>query len=292
VAAALVLLSPSGLAEDMPWATELPFETAIIHYELDGSVKGTETLYIRDHGRETAKVSKTKTKLLFVTSEKEEIEIMTPEKIYQIDMEKKKGTYVTNPVVFMEQELKKLGDQERQLAMENMKTIGIDLGMRMGATVKKGADSHLGYDCDVTQFMGTRSCQISGTPITLKTEGNIAGLKMNSIATGIEEGATIDPALFQVPEDVKLRHDAAAEEASREMARMMVTSFSNPDAVNDYDQATTDFDAQMEEARQAAQQQQAAAEERQAANQAAEQSADKEPVEQIKKGLDLIKGFF
>ena len=54
------------LAKDNPWEVGLSFKTAIIHYDIKGSQKGKETLYIRDYGNERVRITKSKGKVMFV----------------------------------------------------------------------------------------------------------------------------------------------------------------------------------------------------------------------------------
>ena len=70
----LVLLSTTPVfAKNDPWELKLPFEKAVIHYEISGSQTGTETLYIRDFGNERVKITKQKEyyQLTLGTSENE-----------------------------------------------------------------------------------------------------------------------------------------------------------------------------------------------------------------------------
>jgi len=50
----LFILCGASLAEDSPWERKLPFKSAIVQYDVAGSEKGSESLYIRASGREQA----------------------------------------------------------------------------------------------------------------------------------------------------------------------------------------------------------------------------------------------
>ena len=54
IMAVLFLPIFAAAGNDNPWERKLPFENATINYTLSGNEKGTETLYIREYGKETA----------------------------------------------------------------------------------------------------------------------------------------------------------------------------------------------------------------------------------------------
>jgi len=62
---------------DNPWDIRLPFKEAVVHYTIKGMESGTETLYIKDYGRRSAKYHKTSTSMMGVTVNNETVEITT-----------------------------------------------------------------------------------------------------------------------------------------------------------------------------------------------------------------------
>jgi hypothetical protein len=67
VTVVLILLSSLAFGGDLPCETHLPFKEVTIHYELKGSEKGVETLYIRDYGKVRAEHHKASTTIMGMT---------------------------------------------------------------------------------------------------------------------------------------------------------------------------------------------------------------------------------
>ena len=137
VSVVLFLVVYSASAKNNSLDIQLPFKTAVIHYDVSGSQKGTETLYIRDSGNERVKVTKSKGKMMFVKVSTNTVEIITRDSIVQIDMDKKTGAKTTNPQKFMQQEMDKLSKKERTIVMNTFEQMGMSMGMMMGGVVKK-----------------------------------------------------------------------------------------------------------------------------------------------------------
>jgi len=293
--------NPWELAKDNPWELDLPFEKAVIHYDISGSQKGAETLYIRDSGNERVKITKSKGKIMFVTITTDTIEITTRDSIINIDMDKKTGTRMTNPQKFMQEEMKKLSAKEREIAIKNFEAIGMSMAVQMGGKVKPKAGEHLGYTCDQATVMGTTSCQMSGTPIMLKMESNIMGIKINTVAKKIDKNASVPTDIFQIPAGVNVVYDKEADDMSRAMVASMIESMKDPDAARKFEEGMAQGKMQMEEA-----QHQAAQERRQQAVREQELEADpsenageessepdeKQINEMMQKGMKALEGLF
>lgn len=289
------------LAKDSLWDLALPFEKAVIHYDVSGAQKGTETLYIRDFGNERVKITQSKGKVMFVTTTTDTIEITTRDSVINIDMEENTGTRMTNPQKFMREEIEKLSAKERQIVMRNLETIGMNMAVQMGGQVKPKAGEHLGYTCDLVTVMGTTSCQMSGTPIMLKMESNMMGVKINTVAKKIDKNASVPADLFQIPEGVNVKYSKDADEMSRAMVASMIESMKDPDAARNFERGITQGKRQIEEAqRQEAQQrhQQAAHEEKleeTPSENVEEDNGDadeKQLNEMMQKGMNTLKGLF
>ena len=226
---------------------KLPFKTAVIHYDVSGSQKGTETLYIRDSGNERVKITQSKGKMMFVPTSTNTKEIITRDAIVQIDMDKKTGIKTTNPQKFMQQEMDRMSKKERAMVMKNFEQLGMSMTTQMGGQVKKKGARHLGYDCDLVTIMGSTSYNMSGTPIMLKSNMSMMGIKMNTVASRIEKNKAIPASLFVVPKGISVEYNKQADEMSREMARSMITSMKDPDAVQKFEQNMAQSQMQMQE---------------------------------------------
>jgi hypothetical protein len=267
---------------------QLPFSTAVIYYDISGSQTGKETLYIRDSGNERVKVSQSEGKVMFVKTSTNTIEITTRDSIIQIDMDKKSGIKTTNPQKFIQQELDKLSKNERAVVMKNLEQMGTGMATQMGGQVKKNAGKHLGYTCDLVTIMGSTSCQMSGTPILLKTTMSMAGITMNTVASKIDRNKTVPASLFEVPGGVSIQYNREADEMAREMVRSMITAMKDPGAAKKFEQGMQQGRMEMEEA-----QAQQAQERRQDDGVQEEERPDQEQIdEMLKKGKKAFEGFF
>ncbi|MFQ5470251.1 MAG: hypothetical protein ACE5EH_08080 [Gammaproteobacteria bacterium] len=288
------LWSTGVMAEERPWEVRLPFETAIIHYEITGSQKGKETLYIRDHGNEHVKVTKSKTKIMFVTTKTDTITITTRGKVITVNMEDKTGVKMTNPNAIFEQEYSKLSAKEKKIVKENIEKTGMNLSAAVGAEVMLKGDNHLGYDCDVVKVMGTTSCNIAGSSILLKMESSMMGMGSSTIAKKIEENVAIPENIFRVPEGVKVIESREQEEMARGMVQTMLAMMKDPDAERKMAEGMREArEAQFEDAQQSG----ADVEENDSSdNESGSASSDmpdqKKVQEAMEKGMDMIKGLF
>ena len=283
-----LLNTAPALAKDNPWELKLPFEKAVIHYDISGAQKGTETLYIRDFGNERVKITKSKGKVMFVTIKTDTIEITTRDSIISIDMEKNTGTKTTNPQKYMQEEIEKLSANERKIVMKNLETIGMNMAVQMGGQVKLKAGEHLGYTCDLVTVMGTTSCQMSGTPILLKMESNQMGMGMNTVAKRIEKNVSIPADIFQVPKGVTVEYNKEADDMSRAMITSMVESMKDPNAAKKFEEGMVQGKMQIEAARE---------QEREANSSEDEGNESGEPDEEelnemMQKGMETLKGLF
>jgi len=280
----ITVLSGSSqvFAKDNPWELNLPFEKAVIYYDISGSQKGTETLYMRDFGNERVKITKSKGKILFVSTTTDTIEITTRESVINIDIDKNTGTRMTNPQKFMQEEMEKLSAKERNIVSKNFETIGMSMNVQLGGEVKPKAGEHIGYTCDLVTVMGSTSCQMSGTPIMLKMESNILGIKLKTVAKKIDRDASVPADIFRIPDGVDVVYNKEADDASRAMIASMVESMKDPDAAKKFEEGMTESKAQMEQA----QRQQA---QEQPDN---EQADEKQLDEVVQEGLKAFKGLF
>ncbi|MFH1217443.1 MAG: hypothetical protein V1706_13160 [Pseudomonadota bacterium] len=217
------------MADQNPWDVKLPFQEATIDYTFTGSESGTETLYIRDYGKERAKYRKTTTKIMGITTSTNQVEITSPDWIYNVDMNEKTGTKVTNPVKFMIEEYNKLSSNEKQMVGKNAEEMGMSAVQGMQGSVQQNAGKILGYDCDLVTLAGTTTYSIHGTDIPLKADVNMMGMQFSSAATAINKG-TVGADVFSPPAGVAIEHDLQADEMARVMAKSTIDTLKSPDA--------------------------------------------------------------
>ncbi len=228
----MVLLLPSiaFAGGDSPWEVKLPFKKATITYSLGGMQEGTETLYIRDYGKETATYTETTTKMLGMVMKTQEVEIMTPDFIYSFDLTEQSGVKSVNPEKYMIEEYNKLSKAEKKQVKKNSETMGVSMTEGLGGEIEKNVTKILGYKCDKMTVMGSTVYMIHDTQVPLKTEVNMMGMKMEIVATDVKEGK-VDGAKFKHPEGIDLVTDNQADAAARTMAKQTMDMLKDPEGV-------------------------------------------------------------
>ncbi|MBI5556239.1 MAG: hypothetical protein HY885_01220 [Deltaproteobacteria bacterium] len=215
-------------AEKNPWDTPLPFKEATIQYTISGTENGTETLYIKDHGKERARHRKSTAKVMSVTNSTDEIEITSPDWIYHLDMTAKTGTKVTNPLKFMMEEYDQLSAKEKEMVNKNAAEMGASAMKGMQGGIKQNAEKFMGYDCDVTTMSGTTVHAIHATDITLKAQFNMMGMNFSTVATNIDTSSPPGKA-FTLPAGVQISHDKEADDMARSMTKSTIDTLKSPD---------------------------------------------------------------
>lgn len=225
----LVLLMPILVlaGEEELWDVKLPFKAATIHYTLSGSEVGTETLYIRDAGRETATYRSGKVNIMGQSSTTETVAIENPDWVYNYDLVAHSGTKAVNPRKYMLEEYRRLTPAEKKQVNENAKKMGIHLGEALGGKVEQNVGKMLGYEIDRTQMMGTTVESIHGTGIPLKVESNMMGMNMKQEATSVNEGA-VSQKYFEPPQGIVAEEDPQSDAMARSMAQQALASLKSP----------------------------------------------------------------
>ncbi len=227
----LLILFPAlpAAARKSPWDVKLPFREAEIDYQLAGTEKGIEKLYLRDYGRERARYRKTKGKILFKHYDVETLEITTPDWVYRLDLRRKKGTKAVNPVKYMRQEFSRLSRSEQKKVMHNAQEMGLYLMQAMDGKIEKKATKILGYQCDRVSMKMATVYTMSGYDIVLKSESNVAGIKTRMTAQKIKKGP-VPAKFFTPPAGIAITHDPEADRASRKMAKEVIAMLLDPEA--------------------------------------------------------------
>jgi len=229
--AALVLPSISFAGSDNPWDKKLPFKKATINYVLSGLENGTETLYIKDYGRTTAKYHKGTMKMMGMTTMSETIEFIDPEWIYTFDLTENTGTKSVNPEKYMIEEYNKLSKSEQKQVIKNSEAMATGPMMEgLNAKVEKNAKKIMGYDCDKMTMMGSTIYTIHETPIALLTESNMMGMVIKIEATDIKKGSP-PKNVFKHPESITPEMDPQADAMARSMAKQTMDMLKDPEAM-------------------------------------------------------------
>lgn len=217
----LLSLATVCVAKDHPWDKRLPFKSGTIDYSLSGMEDGTETLYIKNHGMETARYHTGKTTMMGMTMETKTIEIVDPDWVYNYDLVEQTGVKSANPMKYMIEEFNALSSADKKKAMKNAEEMSASYA-GMGA-VEKNVTEILGYDCDKVAAMGAVTWVIHETDIPLKMEMNTMGMKMNVTALSVKEGG-VPSKHFDHPKGIEVMLDQQGTAAAKSMAQEAVAA--------------------------------------------------------------------
>lgn len=269
----------SATAGQTPWDQKLPFKKATINYTISGMENGTETLYIRNYGKETAFYRNTTTKIMFMTTQSNSIVITTPDWVYSIDMEQRSGSKSVNPQKYVTEEYNKLSRADKKKLNANAEKLGMSAMSGMQGDIEKKAVKILGYLCDRMTVMGSTIYTISGTGIPLKTETNMAGMSFNSVATEINKGS-VPHDKFSPPSGIHIEYDPQADQMARSMASQTIAMLLEPKKAQKATAAVTPYAAQGQE--------KTAPE----AHQGRQQGSQNEIQQGFQQGMEALRGLF
>lgn len=215
--------------QENPWDQKLPFKTATIKYAISGMEEGTEILYIKDYGQRTATYHTTVTSMLGMKMENSTIEIEDPEWVYSYDLQEGTGMKSSNPKKYMKEEYEKLSKDEKKQVLKNTEQMGMSIMEGMGGAVEQKVTEMFGFKCDRATIMGTTVYSIHKTPVPLKTEANVMGMKMSMIATSFDKGK-VDEKYFSHPRGVEAIFSQEADDMARSTARQTIAWLKDPEA--------------------------------------------------------------
>ncbi len=170
-------------------------KSAVIEYALSGVQTGTETVYIDEWGKREARYTQSDMNMMGQTMKSNRLTLIDGEWIYAIDLDKKSGTKIKNPMFEMAAATHPEDGDLTQM--------GIEMMTKMGGE-KISTEEIAGKPCDVWEIkaMSTKSWLWNSIP--LKTESSMGEMSMASTATRVEEGASIPEEKLQIPSDVQM----------------------------------------------------------------------------------------
>ena len=228
IIAVLLLPFAAVASENNPWERKLPFEKATIQYTLSGTENGTEALYIRDYGKESATYHKGVNTMMGKSMQIDTINILNPDWMYTFDLVKKTGKKSVNPQKYMIEEYNKLSSAEKDQVMKNAKEMGVNVTSGMGGKLEINAEKILGYDCDRATVMGSTVYSIHETGIPLKIDTKIMGISMQKAATEVKKGSA-DAKYFELPAGITPQVDPEGDAMARSMAQQTMTMLKDPE---------------------------------------------------------------
>ncbi len=219
----LMLTASIAAALESPWEKKLPFKEATIDYTITGTSKGTKTIYVKDYGRTVAEYRNISMTVFGMTQKENTIDITTPEWEYSIDLTERAGTKMVNPEKYLIEEFQKLSKSDQKEVIKNSEELGMNSVDGMGGEIAKNDTKILGYMCDKTSMMGVTVYTISGTPVPLKLESDMMGMKMNETATSVKKGS-VSSSKFDIPSGINIQHDKQADQMAKMQAKNMIQS--------------------------------------------------------------------
>ncbi len=213
-----MLFAVSLWAIQNPWDIKLPFKEATIYYQIDSMQKGSATLYVKDYGKKSAMYREAEMKFLGMAKKDKTLTITTPDWVYEIDLMEMTGTKQVNPQKYLIEEFNKLSRSDKKKLIKNSEELSMSMLGTLNGTMEKKAAKILGYTCDKVTAAGMVVYTIAGTPLPLKTEGNMMGIKYNETAIKIEKGS-VPSSKFKIPEGVEITHDKKADEFAKVHAK-------------------------------------------------------------------------
>ena len=231
VIASWMVSTPAFAGDELAWEKKLPFKSATIHYSIKGIEDGTETLYIRDNGKERATYRETVSNMMGMKMTNKTIVFKTPEYIYSYDLEKQQGFKGVNPQKYMIEEYNRLSAKDKEKIRENAKKMGAAYAEGMGGEIQQNAAKLLGYDCDKVEIMGGSSTYlIHDTDVALKTEMNMMGMKLSMVAESVDKDK-VDDKFFQHPAGISAEANSQSDALAQNMARQAIAMLKDPENV-------------------------------------------------------------
>lgn len=215
-------------AASNPWDKKLPFKSATIKYDLSGMETGQEVLYVRKHGKETARYHDASMSVLGMTMKNRTVEITTPDWMYSFDLEEGTGTKSVNPLKLMKLEYEKLSRSDKKKVLENSKKMGPHIMDGLQGSIEPNAKKIMGYSCDRVAMSGITVYSIHDTPIVLNSESNMMGITIKMVATDIDKGSVADKH-FQFPEGLEPQTDPEADQMAQAMAEQTMAMLKDPE---------------------------------------------------------------
>ncbi|MFZ5585060.1 MAG: hypothetical protein ACOZHQ_03930 [Thermodesulfobacteriota bacterium] len=225
---ALMAAAP-GLAADNPFRPKLPFKSAIVKYELRGSEKGAATLYI--DGDKSARHTDSNMTMMGMNHPKQSIQITTPEQVIEVDLIQKKASATGNLMTYLAQRYEKLSPAEQANVRKNAEKMGnAMMASFMGGggkpQIKEGVFK--GKPVQIATVMGMTSYTWKDTPVTLKTEGAMMGVKVDEEAVDIKTDVSVPASALAPPAGIPVVFDKEADQMQRMMADNMLGMLKDP----------------------------------------------------------------
>jgi hypothetical protein len=221
-----------AVGSDLPWENQLPFKEATIHYDLKGSQQGSETLYIKDSGKQRAKHHRSSMTIMNITTKKETLELTDPDWVTSYDLVKHTGSKTTNPNKLYRAEYNKLSGAEKKNFEKNAQELGSSMLTQFGGSVQEKEATVAGYACDVATLGGMSTVYLlHGTDIVLRSETAFMGINNTLTATTVDTSTAIPAAAFMPPAGIFAPVNQEQETMMAETVSRVMTTLKRPDGI-------------------------------------------------------------
>lgn len=199
----LFILPTLIFAENNPFERGVSFKEGIVHYSISGSEVGSETLYIKEHGKRRVIYTNAKSKFMRQGKDTDHITHITPEWIYEIDLIEKSTTKYPNLVHVLYEKFKNLPKKTQQHILQNFDMVKDKSIQNISEPISRNTETILGYPCHVESIDGVLTYRSVDQDLILKTQMQILGYSVQKIATKIDK-KPLDLNLFVLPKNLKI----------------------------------------------------------------------------------------
>ncbi len=191
----LLFLSLSLWAQN-PFFKPLPFEEAIIEYNMSGNQKGFQTLYIKDFGQKKVYYKNIKTSFISKKKKKQEYIIVTPKWVYTLYGDTT-ASRTPNFKYLLYIAYKDLSPKDKKMVLQNLKLINYLPVKSQNFKIAKDFTKINDISCDLLLQNGRRECYGYKGSLLLKSKVKFLGYNSTKILYNIFE-TKVDPKLFDI----------------------------------------------------------------------------------------------
>jgi hypothetical protein len=161
-----------------------PVKSAYIESVYTGSTSGTETMYVDNNGKVTARYQELTTKSFGSTSKTRQVTIQHDSVFYTVDLDKKTGVKTTMHI----------DPKDVEKWTKSAEQAWTDMGFK-----KTGEETLIGKKCDIWEGMNSKIWVWQN--FALKTEMNLFGKSVIEVKK-IDIGIPIDKSKFDIPQGI------------------------------------------------------------------------------------------
>ncbi len=176
------------------------FKDGVIHYSVSGSISGTKTMYIKNHGKRRVVYTNIKNSFMSRGKSKDKIKYVTPKWIYEIDLEKKMTTKLPNIKYLLLKKYKLLSEENKKVISQKLKNRSI---YNVSGFVSDGENDILGYSCKLESIDGIMTHTAKKSDLVLKTQTSILGFNQTVVATNLEK-KDLNTDIFTLPKNLRI----------------------------------------------------------------------------------------